>query len=67
MSFSSEVKEELFDHIGKSRHCQLAELAALISWEGEHSLLDEKKYEIYRASSKSFASIILGSLGQQQT
>ena len=48
MSFSSEVKEELFEHIGKSRHCQLAELAALISWEGEHSLLDEKKYEIYR-------------------
>ena len=48
MSFSSEVKEELFEHIGKSRHCQLAELAALISWEGENSLLDEKKYAIYR-------------------
>ena len=48
MSFSSEVKEELFDHIGKSRHCQIAELAALISWEGENSLLDEKKYVIYR-------------------
>ena len=48
MSFSSEVKEELFEHIGKSRHCQIAELAALISWEGENSLLDEKKYVIYR-------------------
>ena len=33
MSFSSEVKEELAKHIGKSRHCQLAELAALIAFE----------------------------------
>lgn len=48
MSFSSEVKEELFEHIGKSRHCQIAELAALISWEGENSFLDEKKYVLYR-------------------
>ena len=30
MSFSSEVKEELFDRIGTSRHCQLAEIAAII-------------------------------------
>ena len=48
MSFSSEVKDELFEHMGKSRHCQLAELAALISWEAENPLLDEKKYVIYR-------------------
>lgn len=33
MSFSSEVKEELAKHVGKSRHCQLAELAALIAFE----------------------------------
>lgn len=33
MSFSSEVKEELANHVGKSRHCQLAELAALIAFE----------------------------------
>ena len=31
MSFSSEVKEELLKHIGSSRHCQLAELAAIIT------------------------------------
>ncbi len=31
MSFSSEVKEELSKHIGSSRHCQLAEIAAIIS------------------------------------
>ncbi len=31
MSFSSEVKEELSKHIGSSRHCQLSELAAIIT------------------------------------
>ncbi len=34
MSFAGEVKEELFRHCGSSRHCQLAELAALISFSG---------------------------------
>lgn len=34
MSFSSEVKTELAKHLGKSRHCQIAELAALIAFEG---------------------------------
>lgn len=34
MSFSSEVKEELSKHLGKSRHCQLAELAALTAFQG---------------------------------
>ena len=34
MSFSSEVKTELAQHLGKSRHCQIAELAALIAFEG---------------------------------
>ena len=32
MSFSGEVKAELEKHISKSRHCQLAELAAIISF-----------------------------------
>lgn len=31
MSFSSEIKQELSGQTGKSRHCQLAELAAIIS------------------------------------
>ncbi len=31
MSFSAEVKEELSKHTGASRHCQLAELAAIIT------------------------------------
>ena len=34
MSFSGEVKAELEKHISKSRHCQLAELAAIISFSG---------------------------------
>lgn len=34
MSFSAQVKEELSEHIGSSRHCRLAELAALISMTG---------------------------------
>lgn len=49
MSFSSEVKEELARHLGKSRHCQIAELAALIVFDGkayvadsENQLLKEK-------------------------
>lgn len=31
MSFSSEVKEELYKHISGARHCQIAELAAIIN------------------------------------
>ena len=48
MSFSSEVKEELFNHIGKSRHCQIAEMAAIMAWESDNSLTDEKKYILLR-------------------
>lgn len=48
MSFSSEVKEELFNHIGKSRHCQIAEMAAIMAWESDNSLTDEKKYILFR-------------------
>lgn len=31
MSFSGEVKEELARHIGQARHCQIAELAAVLA------------------------------------
>ena len=34
MSFSLEVKEELSKHIGSSRHCRLAEIAAIIDGAG---------------------------------
>ena len=35
MSFSYDVKEELVRQVGAARHCQIAELAALISGCGE--------------------------------
>lgn len=35
MSFSGNVKEELLAHIGSARHCRIAELAAIIAFEGE--------------------------------
>lgn len=34
MSFSAQVKGELTEHIGNSRHCKLAELGALLSMSG---------------------------------
>ena len=34
MSFSARVKEELSHQLSKARHCQIAELAALIAFEG---------------------------------
>lgn len=34
MSFSKQVKDELAEHISRGRHCQIAELAALISYNG---------------------------------
>ena len=34
MSFSGEVKDELAKHIRKSRHCQIAELAAIMGFDG---------------------------------
>ena len=35
MSFSRDVKNELAEHVSKARHCQLAELAAIISHEAK--------------------------------
>ncbi len=35
MSFSSEVKEELSRHLGKNRHCRIAEQAALSAFDGK--------------------------------
>lgn len=35
MSFSSDVKKELAEQMGKARHCQLAELSAIVSFLGK--------------------------------
>ena len=46
MSFSSEVKEELLKQVGKSRHCQIAELAALIAYDGKQTDEMQEQNEI---------------------
>lgn len=44
MSFAGEVKQELSAHVGKSGHCQLAELAAFFSFCGEAIEEEEGNY-----------------------
>lgn len=46
MSFSSEVKEELARHISSSRHCQLAELAAIICFLGRLDQGEDSEYSL---------------------
>lgn len=46
MSFSQEVKEELFSHYAKARHCQMAELSALLCFE-ERSVRYDSEKECY--------------------
>lgn len=46
MSFSSKVKEELSRQISPARHCQIAEIAAIISLCGEILIDEEDCYQI---------------------
>lgn len=46
MSFSSEVKQELERQISSARHCQLAELAALLHFCGQYGRDGEGRYTI---------------------
>ncbi len=46
MSFSREVKEELAKHISPARHCQIAELAALMHFCGQYGRDAEGNYTI---------------------
>ena len=43
MSFSGQVKEELSRHINTSRHCQIAEIAAVLSFAGKLEGAGEEK------------------------
>ena len=43
MSFSGEVKEELSRQFHKSRHCQIAEIAAILSFVGKSEEIQGKK------------------------
>ena len=40
MSFSGEIKKELAGQIGGGRHCQLAELSAIVAFAGKISTSD---------------------------
>ena len=46
MSFSSEVKEELSRQISPARHCQIAEIAAIISMCGRVSITAGDQYAL---------------------
>ncbi len=46
MSFSGEVKEELAKHISSARHCQIAELAAIINFCGQYGRDEKGNYTI---------------------
>ena len=35
MSFSGKVKEELLEHYARARHCDIAELSAIVHMAGE--------------------------------
>lgn len=54
MSFSATVKEELAGHISAARHCQLAELAAMIQFgtkvdkEGKHLIFEAENETVER-------------------
>ncbi len=46
MSFSSEVKEEMAKHISPARHCQIAELAAIMHFCGQYGCDSKGSYTI---------------------
>lgn len=46
MSFSREIKEELSEHIPTGRHCQIAEIAAIISLCGKIFVNEKEQYFI---------------------
>ena len=63
MSFSSEVKEELYGQIGRARHCQIAELAAFIRMCGRVavSVQDHVSIQIHTENAwvaKKFAELL---------
>ena len=46
MSFSGKVKEELVKHIPNARHCQIAQITAMITMEGKVSISAKEEYRI---------------------
>lgn len=49
MSFSMQVKEEVLKQLSTARHCRIAELAAIISYQGQVAIYgcgDDKRYRL---------------------
>lgn len=46
MSFSGDVKEELSRQVSTARHCQIAEIAAIVSMCGQVSISGEERYSL---------------------
>ena len=46
MSFSSRIKEELSRHMSPARHCQIAEIAAILSLCGRIQISGDDHYSI---------------------
>ena len=56
MSFSATVKEELAEHVGTARHCQLAELAAIIEFYGKVS--QDGKHLLFETENETIESAL---------
>lgn len=52
MSFSGDVKRELTGHISKSRHCQLAELAAFLNFSGKEVQRDGEPFLAFESENE---------------
>ena len=52
MSFSGTVKEELVKHVPAARHCQIAELAAILHFCGHYAGPQGKKEIVQSAEKK---------------
>ncbi|MDR3756589.1 MAG: DNA-binding protein WhiA, partial [Enterocloster sp.] len=46
MSFSSKVKDELSRQVNPARHCQIAEIAAILSLCGKIKISDQDHFSI---------------------
>lgn len=55
MSFSTEVKNELFHMIPKARHCRIAEICAAIRFIGEVSIQEDKKRIVLQTENVTLA------------
>lgn len=51
MSFSGKVKEELLEHYARARHCDIAELSAIVHMAGEFKV-DTEAYAALRCIRK---------------